>query len=179
MKIYTRQGDDGQTGLWAGDRVRKDDLRIEANGSVDELNAALGVIVSKWPSSPAREVLLRVQDRLFCLGADLADPNPAKGQGYLKEEDVEQIEKWIDRFEEELPALKNFILPGGCPASAALHWARTVCRRAERRIVALAGEEPAPKVIICYLNRLGDLLFVLARWVNQEAGGRDRLWRPE
>lgn len=183
MKIYTKTGDTGTTGLYAGPRVSKADQRIEAYGSVDELNALLGLAVA-WvePGSVhagLAEKVSSIQNDLFAIGAELATPEPAlHGMCMLTQERTAQLEKWIDDAEEKLPQLRNFVIPGGCTISAALHWARTVCRRAERQIVALAT---MPNVsdctrIIVYLNRLSDLFFVWARYHNQLAGVPDVPW---
>ncbi|MBX7165596.1 MAG: cob(I)yrinic acid a,c-diamide adenosyltransferase [Pirellulales bacterium] len=182
MKIYTRTGDQGETGLFGGPRVSKDAPRIEAYGTVDELNAVLGLVLTA-PLPPAiGEILRRVQHELFELGAQLATPDPAKHNlSLIGPDKVAAIEAEIDRYEATLPPLKNFILPGGSPAAAWLHLARTVSRRAERRVVTLA-RSPGEHVSIdagIYLNRLSDLLFVLARAVNAQAGVADVPWhRP-
>jgi cob(I)alamin adenosyltransferase len=186
MKIYTKTGDAGDTGLFAGPRVRKDDLRIEAYGTVDELNAVLGLArsqsavgQSKMPSE-IDSLLVDIQHRLFDLGAQLATPNPnAGGTNLITAKHIESLEQAIDRFDSQLPPLKNFILPGGTLAASWLHLARTVCRRAERHVVTLLQREQkkiAPEVLI-YLNRLSDLLFVLARAVNHAAGQGDVAWQ--
>jgi cob(I)alamin adenosyltransferase len=187
MKIYTKTGDAGETGLFAGPRVPKDDLRIEAYGTVDELNAVLGLARCQATSNSASEkmpedidtLLAAIQHSLFDLGAELATPDPkARGTNFVTPKQVKTLEEAIDKFELKLPPLKTFILPGGAPGATWLHLARTVCRRAERRVVTLTQREPeklSPEILV-YLNRLGDLLFVLARAVNQAAGQTDVPW---
>ncbi|MBI1799520.1 MAG: cob(I)yrinic acid a,c-diamide adenosyltransferase [Candidatus Eisenbacteria bacterium] len=178
MKIYTRTGDDGSTGLLGPRRVSKADLRVEAYGSVDELNAALGAARTldreKW-LEPGLGVL---QAQLFQLGAELATTDEAVvGKlSRITDPDVAEIERWIDRCESDLPTLSSFILPGGAPLGSSLHLARTVCRRAERRVVALAADQPVEPRLTRYLNRLADLLFVLARWTNRRSGAAETEW---
>ena len=176
MKIYTKTGDAGETGLFGGPRVRKDHARIEAFGTVDELNSELGIVRTHAPAATFDPLLRRIQNELFDLGAQLATPGPADER--ITEAHVAAIEAEIDRHEEELEPLKNFILPAGTPLAAAIHVARTVCRRAERRVVSLAAETGTaiPANAIEYLNRLGDLLFVLARVANRQAGVADDPW---
>jgi cob(I)alamin adenosyltransferase len=180
MKIYTRTGDQGETGLFRGARVRKDHARIEAYGTVDELNAALGVArLEVAPLAGEIDALLHeIQNDLFDLGAELATPDPAKEPRTVTSRRVEELEQAIDAFDARLPPLTQFILPGGSPAGAHLHLARTICRRAERRVVTLAGMqgEHVSAEAIRFLNRLGDLLFVLARAANQVAGVVDAPW---
>lgn len=183
MKIYTRSGDEGETGLFGGGRVRKDALRVAAYGSVDEANAAVGWARAALPAGAADvdAVLASVQHRLFDVGADLATPLGAAARDHLdppSAEDVAALERAIDHAEEELPPLRAFVLPAGAPASAALQLARAVVRRAEREAVALAASEAVNPVALAYLNRLSDLLFVLARVVNVRAGIGDVPWRP-
>lgn len=184
-KIYTRSGDAGETALWGGRRVPKDDPRVEAFGTVDELNAVLGVVraeLARWPETPANvdSLLTDLQHQLFHLGAELAaGSSDSPGSQLLGDADVANLEAAIDRFEEELEPLRSFILPGGCPAAAQLHLARCVCRRAERRLVHLAGFEAVRGEVLRYVNRLSDLCFVLARSVNRAAGVPDVLWRQE
>lgn len=185
-RIYTRTGDTGDTGLFGGRRVPKDDPRVEAFGSVDELNAVLGVARSLDPQSEIGDVLVGIQAELFALGADLATPpDEETHHGRVSVERIgperaDRIEALIDRFDAELPPLNRFILPGGVPLAAALHAGRTVCRRAERRCVTLAQAERdgANSEVVRYLNRLADLLFVLARAANHRSGGQDVLWEP-
>ena len=168
MKIYTRTGDSGETSLFGGSRLRKDDPRIEAYGTVDELNAFIGVARAAWPRSPIDADLSSVQADLFDLGAHLASPGSDRFPGAPASR-IEDLERAIDRMEAELAPLKSFILPGGSLAAAHLHVARTVCRRAERLVVAL-GED------VKYLNRLADYLFVAARYANLKHGIEDVLW---
>jgi cob(I)alamin adenosyltransferase len=178
MKIYTKTGDEGETGLFGAPRVRKDAPRIEAYGTVDELNACLGAVRAEPLAADLDELLMQVQHELFDLGAELATPDTAKRSlPGLGPKQIEALEQAIDRYEEALPPLQQFILPGGCQAAAALHVARTVCRRAERRLVTLAAQEPISPTLVVYLNRLGDLLFVLARVANQRAGRPDTPWQ--
>lgn len=181
-KIYTRTGDAGETSLLGGGRVRKDHLRIEAVGAIDETNAAVGIVrmeLVRGGVAPAEmdEVLAGVQHRLFDLGAEVAAPRPLKQNlGWLRREDIAVLEAAIDRFETALAPLRAFILPGGCAAAAQLHLARCVCRRAERRLVQLAATAPLRGEIVGYLNRLSDLLFVFARAANQANRVPDTLW---
>ncbi len=178
MKIYTRTGDQGETGLFGGPRVRKDVPRIEAYGTIDELNAVLGLARAAAPPPEVDAVLLRVQHELFVLGAELATPAPGHAAvPAIAQANVAALEAEIDRFEAVLPPLKEFILPAGSPAAAHLHLARTVCRRAERRAVSLAVAEPVSPVVLQYLNRLSDLLFVLARAANHAVGQPDVPWQ--
>jgi len=180
MKIYTKTGDLGETGLFTGPRVRKDDPRIEAYGTVDELNAVLGLVRCEELPVEIDALIAGIQHTLFDLGAELATPDPAsRGTDLVSVGHIEALEVAIDNYEAGLPPLKAFILPGGATGAAWLHLARTVCRRAERHVVTLMGEENAelsPQVLI-YLNRLGDLLFVLARAVNHTAGHGDIAWQ--
>jgi cob(I)alamin adenosyltransferase len=180
MKIYTRTGDTGETGLFGGARVQKSDPRVAAYGDVDELNACLGVVRAQ-PSlgSDANDLLAHIQKDLFAIGARLADPAEHIAERVTKvavgDGDVERLEGWIDRFEADLPPLRRFILPGGSEPGALLHLSRTVCRRAERAIVGLgAGRVDAH--VVAYINRLSDLLFVLARAVNHRAGQTETEW---
>lgn len=180
MKIYTKTGDGGDTGLFAGPRVPKDHARIESYGDVDELNAILGVVRSAGLPIDLEAVVDRIQHELFAVGAELATPDPAAhGMQYLGESHIAALERDIDAMESELPPLQQFILPGGTPAAAAMHQARTVCRRAERRVVTLVRQEgePVSSNILRYLNRLGDLLFVMARVANRRAAIADLPWR--
>ena len=180
MKIYTRTGDDGTTGVLGSGRLPKSDPRIEAYGTVDELNAALGSARSADArGSLARELEL-LQRRLFQVGAELAttDPKALERLERVSDADVTEVEACIDRLEADLPALRNFVLPGGAELAARLHVARTVCRRAERRVVSLASHAPVDPRLGRYLNRVADLLFVMARWSNHRAGVGDTEWRP-
>jgi cob(I)alamin adenosyltransferase len=174
MKIYTRGGDTGETSLLGPDRVRKDDERIEAYGTVDELNSVIGVARATWPGSPLDPQLAAVQSDLFTVGAFLA--SSGKGFSTAPQARVDSLESAIDTMEAELEALRSFILPGGAPAGAQLHFARTVCRRAERRVVALGATDDGHRASIAYLNRLSDFLFVAARWTNFKLGVEDVKW---
>lgn len=179
MKIYTKTGDDGTTGLFGGRRVPKDHLRIEAYGTVDELNSVLGVALSADMPEQLQPVLQRISALLLTVGADLAtplSPPPRYAIPRTAEEDITWLESLIDAYEEELSPLANFILPGGTAAAAHLHLARTVCRRAERGTVALAREEETGTAPIRFLNRLSDFLFVAARLANHLAGVPDIPW---
>jgi len=185
VKIYTRAGDAGQTALFGGLKVRKDVPRVEAYGTVDELNACLGLAAVAVGDHPDIQALLaRVQSELFDLGAELSTPPDrardrlAARMPLLDTGPVEVMEGEIDRYEGELASLKTFILPGGTPAAAALHLARTVCRRAERRVLSLAALEEVNPEVVRYMNRLSDLLFVLARVANRQAGVEDVRWQP-
>jgi cob(I)alamin adenosyltransferase len=181
VKIYTRRGDGGETDLFGGERVAKDDLRVEAYGDVDELNAALGVCRAQSAQTDLREILERTQELLFALGAALATPDARHREKNAltgpAADDVTALERHIDTLDAELLPLRRFVLPGGSPAGAALHVARTVCRRAERRAVALHREAPLPDASLEFLNRLSDLLFVMARVENRRAGVADIEWR--
>jgi len=182
MKIYTKIGDTGETGLFAGGRVRKDDARIEAYGTVDELNAVLGLARSEALPLEVEQTLMRVQSELFSVGAELATPEPEKhGTALVGDHHITLLEQAIDRMEGGLAPLKQFILPAGSRGACLLHVARGVCRRAERRVVTLANPpdlEISPR-IIRYLNRLGDYLFVAARLANAEAKQAETKWeRP-
>jgi cob(I)alamin adenosyltransferase len=188
MRIYTRTGDRGETGLFGGQRVGKDDIRVEAYGEVDELNAMLGLLAVELEREGDEEPLARLrrlQTDLFSLGAHLATPAPEDGgreTGHLPAlplERIPEMEAWIDAADEELEPLKAFILPGGSEAAARLHLARTVCRRAERRVIALARGARVDEGIVVYLNRLSDLLFTLARLANHRAGRPDVPWQPQ
>jgi len=183
VRIYTKTGDAGDTGLFGGGRVPKDHPRVEAYGDVDELNAMLGLARSIEMMPRIDEVLAPVQRDLFSLGALLATPQPDKVKQQLEkaridDQRIAQLERAIDEGEAELEPLQAFILPGGTPKSAALHVARTVCRRAERRVIALAHDPSVhvPPIVIVYLNRLSDLLFVLARVANRRAGAAEVTW---
>jgi len=182
MKIYTRTGDAGETGVFGGPRVLKDDVRIEAYGTVDELNAAIGIVRASPLPAAINEVLERLQNELFVVGAQLATPSPStKGVPMIGDQHIAALERDIDRCDEQLPPLKVFILPGGTAAAAQLHFARGVCRRAERRIVSFShtSAESVTPQLLAYINRLGDLLFTLARATNQQAGRSDVPWQKE
>ncbi len=178
MKLYTRTGDAGETSLFDGTRVRKDHARVEAYGEVDELNAWLGLARSGLATGDLDEELARIQRDLFALGAELADPKDKIAKRVTKatvtDTDVDRLEQSIDRFELEVAPLRQFILAGGTPAGAALHVARAVCRRAERRVISL--QPPVESVLLKYINRLSDLLFVMARVVNKRAGTAEIPW---
>ena len=180
MKIYTRTGDDGTTGLLGRDRVPKHDLRVEAYGSVDELNAVLGVAHAQDTAKAFGELLPSLQSSLFDVGAELAtiDEKMLEKLARIGDADVTNLEREIDRLEADLAPLTRFVLPGGTPLAASLHHARTVCRRAERRVTALLAREPVSGALVRWLNRLADLLFVMARWANARAGVPDQLWEP-
>ena len=188
MKIYTRGGDKGETTLLGGVRVAKNDPRVIAYGTVDELNAALGVVIAlenRNPSGFPPDELRSLQEDLFTMGARLAaaDPERALRKGTipaLAEGRIAELEAWIDRLNADLPALDAFVLPGGSIVAAQLHVARTVCRRAERNVMELLAEQPdLAEVVIPYLNRLSDLLFMLARYVNHQEDHKDTLWLPQ
>jgi len=178
-RIYTRTGDDGSTALGSGARTPKDALRVECYGTVDELNAQLGAVLCQSLPAELAEPLSRIQNDLFHLGSDLCVTEAdkvARPLPRIEDRHVVWLEGEIDRWNGRLPALENFILPGGSPAAAHLHVARTVCRRAERILVALARQEPVGAWALPYLNRLSDLLFVFARAANLLSGDPDRLW---
>jgi len=178
-KVYTRTGDDGTTGLGGGRRVPKDALRIEAYGTVDELNSAIGAALAAGLVSEAADPLTRIQNDLFHLGADLCILEEDKTRvpaPRIEARHVEELERLMDRLSEELPPLENFVLPGGSPGAAALHVARTICRRAERLVVALSRKEAVGTHTVPYLNRLSDALFVMARFENRRRGVPDVLW---
>jgi cob(I)alamin adenosyltransferase len=185
-KIYTRTGDDGTTGLGSGERRRKDDLRVEAYGTVDEANAAIGLArLATADDEELDRLLSAIQNDLFDLGADLATPPTDTPPPYeplrIVEAQVDRLEREIDRLNADLSPLRSFVLPGGTSAAASLHLARTIARRAERLMVALAAEEPVGAPALKYMNRLSDFLFVAARYVNHKAegeGGGDVLWVP-
>jgi len=177
MQIYTRKGDSGETALIGGQRVHKDDLRVEAYGTVDELNAMLGLARCFVQHDDLNALLQQIQNQLFDMGAELASPPERAAQfATLRETDVHALETAIDQLEAELEPLRQFILPGGTAAAAVLHLARTVCRRAERRVVTLSHHSPVNSVILQYLNRLSDLLFVMARIANHRAAVPDIAW---
>jgi len=181
MPIYTRTGDTGTTGLFGGGRVPKDHPRVAAYGDVDELNATIGLARATPPSDLADPLLEAVQRDLFSLGGHLATPDPAKvakalERATLSPERIREFEMVMDAADQELGPLRAFILPGGAPKAAALHLARTVCRRAERSIVRLAQDGEVPELFLVYVNRLSDLLFTLARLANQRAGVGDVTW---
>jgi len=182
MKIYTKGGDKGETGLFGGDRVLKSSERIEAYGTIDELNSFIGLAVEEVKSPEIKTVLQKIQNELFTLGSDLATPLDEKNEKYkiprVPKSFYEEAEKQIDKIEEQLEPLQNFILPGGSKASALLNICRTICRRAERRVVALKASIDIGENIIIFLNRLSDLFFVLARYENMISGIPDIIWKP-
>lgn len=175
-KIYTRTGDDGSTGLGDGRRTGKDSLRVEAYGTVDELNSSIGVVLAQELPEDVRDALIQTQHDLFDLGGELCLP---PGTEMIRDHDISHLENLLDGFNAGLPPLKDFILPGGGAAAAHCHLARTICRRAERAVVALARVEPVRPQAIGYLNRLSDLLFVVARVLARAAGAGEVLWKHE
>ncbi|MGW8247742.1 MAG: cob(I)yrinic acid a,c-diamide adenosyltransferase [Acidiferrobacterales bacterium] len=174
-KIYTRTGDKGTTGLGDGSRVDKDHPQVVAIGDTDELNCHLGVVVAELGTGEVAELIANIQHRLFDLGAELSLP---PGNGRIRKEDVENLEQALDHYNEELPPLKEFILPGGSKAAAQCHLARAACRRTERSLVLLNHTHPVSEYSLSFLNRLSDLLFVLARYINRESSHPDILWKP-
>lgn len=185
MKLYTRTGDDGSTGLFGGSRTHKDSLRVATYGTVDELNSVLGMAVCAAADDavqPIRDMLIQMQSRLFDLGADLATPmqgENAKQTVRIVDRHVEELEQWIDRVSGELPAMTHFILPGGSELAARLHMARCVARRAERLVVTLNREQLLGDSVVPYINRISDLLFAMARWANLLQGIDDVPWIAE
>lgn len=181
MKIYTKTGDRGDTGLFGGGRVAKSHPRVEAYGDVDELNAVLGLVRATQPLPRIDSILLPIQQDLFAIGALLATPDRDKMRQHLEKANIDDariadLERAIDAGDEELEPLRSFILPGGTQKAAALHVARTVCRRAERRVVELGSDAEIPSLVVIYLNRLSDLLFTLARVANHVAGESEVTW---
>ncbi len=179
MKIYTKTGDDGTTALFGGQRVAKNDLRIECYGTVDELNSILGLAFFKVKSAEILKVINQIQNDLFILGADLATPSDKKNAKVLRidSDNIKNLEKIIDNFSGQIPELRSFILPGGTEGSAYLHIARTICRRAERLAVSLSNSVDIGTDIVIYLNRLSDLFFILARFENHSCGFPDKEWK--
>ena len=179
MRIYTRKGDKGETALFGGKRVPKDSLRIEVFGTVDELNSVIGICRSLKPARELDNLLEDIQHDLFGLGADLASvkPPPKMEGGRIKSSDVDRLERHIDKIEGKLRPLRNFILPGGSEPASMIHFARTVCRRAERLLVRLARTEKGGEVPLIYLNRLSDLLFVMARRENARSKSPEIKWK--
>jgi cob(I)alamin adenosyltransferase len=179
MKIYTRTGDSGETGLFGGSRIDKDAERVEAYGTLDELNSVLGLVLTEVIPKPLYTLLHRLQSELFAAGAELAstDPNAVRTR-LISQAHVSALEHEIDLYDGQLPPLTHFILPGGSRAAATLHLARTVCRRAERRVVALSrlSDQNVSAILLAYLNRLSDLIFVLARAANEQLGFPDTQW---
>ena len=178
MKIYTKTGDDGKTSLFDNSRVWKSNQRIMAYGSVDELNSTLGVVVSMDLEHQITDILIKIQNDLFIVGSDLANPDMTNTKIRTTESMIITLENHIDEFESELLELKSFILPGGTLASSILHFSRTVSRRAETHVVALSQNEEINKIAGIYLNRLSDLLFVLARVLNKKRDVDDTVWKP-
>jgi cob(I)alamin adenosyltransferase len=174
-KIYTRTGDDGTTGLGDGSRINKDSLRVEAMGDVDELNSVIGIMMTESMPDTLGTTLTQIQHDLFNVGGEICIP----GYVILQQSRIDDLEQVIDSLNENLPPLKEFILPGGTKAAAYCHLARTVCRRAERKLVELHRNEKVTDISLQYLNRLSDLLFVLCRTINKEAGVNDVLWKNE
>lgn len=180
MKIYTRTGDKGDTSLYGGQRVPKDALRIEAYGTVDELNSVLGIVRADNGNPEIDGLLAGIQNALFVLGADLATPR-SDGRSTVRRigpSDASDLEREIDALENRLEPLRNFILPGGSSVASRLHFARTVCRRAERNVVRLSHNEDIGDAVVAYLNRLSDFLFILARFANAAAGVPETPWKP-
>ncbi|MBX2977127.1 MAG: cob(I)yrinic acid a,c-diamide adenosyltransferase [Ignavibacteriaceae bacterium] len=180
MKIYTKTGDKGETGLFGGQRVSKDDYRIEAYGTSDELNAVLGIALTEIKSEEIKDLLIKIQNLLFVLGSDLATPLSHQNIAFeiprITNEDISLLEKSIDFFEAKLEPLRDFILPGGSKGAAIIHFARTVCRRCERCIVTLSKHDEINQNIIIFVNRLSDLLFVLSRYENKYLNQPDIKW---
>lgn len=181
MPLYTKSGDTGETALFGGGRVRKDDPRVAAYGDVDELNSVIGLAAAAEPVALEADLLARVQRDLFAIGGQLASPDPKKVEKALAKAQIDEgrihaMEGAMDRADEILDELTAFVLPGGSPKAAAFHVARTVCRRAERSVVTLHATQPVPAIILVYLNRLSDLLFMLARVANHQTGVEDRTW---
>lgn len=178
MKLYTKHGDDGSTGLIGGTRVPKNDPRVAAYGDVDETNAALGVVIAGCNDDETIVMLRHIQAELFVLGSELATPAGEQPRFQIGESHVKQLERWIDAASAEVAPLRNFVLPGGTATAADLHLARTVCRRAERAVVALAQMQPVGQWAIVYLNRLSDFLFAMARQANKRSSVEDIPWHP-
>jgi cob(I)alamin adenosyltransferase len=177
-RIYTRGGDAGQTSLGDGSRVSKLDCRIGAFGTVDELNSALGVVLAGELPEELREPLVRVQNELFDVGADLSVPWGVTDRLRVEQPSIDRLEELCDRFNADLPELRSFVLPGGTETAARLHVARTICRRAEREVLLGAQDVELDPLVLAYLNRLSDLLFILARAANDAAGRDEPLWKP-
>ena len=178
MKLYTKSGDDGFTGLFGGTRVPKCDVRVVAYGDVDEANAAIGVVIAGCQDAQILARLSAIQADLFVIGAELATPSGQKPPAAITNLQIAQLEKWIDQSCDETVPLRSFVLPGGTATAAAMHLARTVCRRAERAAVLLAQNEQVRDEVLVYLNRLGDLLFAWARLKNHRSGVADIPWNP-
>ena len=179
FRIYTKTGDQGETALFGGKRVPKSHLRVDAYGTVDELNSFIGLLHDSVDEQTTRQLLIQIQHRLFSIGAYLAsDPDKSPAQADLTPPDVLLLETSMDQMDAGLPELKNFILPGGYPTVSLCHVCRTVCRRAERLVVALHTEAPLEGIVLEYLNRLSDYFFILARYLGQNAGAAEILWSP-
>ena len=178
MKIYTKTGDAGETGLFSGERVGKDHLRVSAYGTLDEMNSFLGVAVASGPASEVKESLSLIQRLAFELGSDLATVPKPGAQPRIGEDHIRTLEKGIDAMTAKIPPLSAFIFPGGSPAAAQIHVARAVCRRAEREVITAAGKEAIPHEAIVFLNRLSDYLFTLARYENFLSGVPEPMWIP-
>lgn len=179
FRIYTKTGDRGETALFGGRRVSKSDLRVDAYGTVDELNSFVGLLHDALDSPDLRQALVDVQHRLFSLGAYLAsDPTQKQPAPDIRPEDISILETEMDRMDDSLPALQNFILPAGHPTVSMCHVCRTVCRRAERLVVALHHQEALDELVLQYLNRLSDYFFILARFLGREAGVKEVIWQP-
>lgn len=178
FKIYTKTGDKGETGLFGGKRLPKHHIRIESYGTVDELNSYIGMLRDVIEAEEMRVLLKSIQDRLFAIGANLAsDPDKEMTTPDILESDIALLEKKMDRMDEQLPALKNFILPGGHSTVSFCHIARCVCRRAERMVVALKENEPVDQLVLQYLNRLSDFLFILGRYLAHDLGAEEVVWK--
>jgi cob(I)alamin adenosyltransferase len=180
-KLYTRTGDQGMTRLADGQRVPKDSPRVQAYGSVDELNSWLGYALSMDLSEPLQEAVAKIQNELFDLGADLSTPQEAETSFHvprIEQRHVDDLESLIDMLNESLSPLDNFVLPGGDRAAAALHIARAVCRRSEREVMVMSREQPIGDYVLPYINRLSDALFVMARWQNNQTGRKEPIWQP-
>jgi len=178
MNIYTRTGDDGTTGLQGGTRVSKSNLRIKAYGTVDEINAKIGIILSNKIDDDINVLLLKIQNELFVVGSDMSNPDLSDNKNRVTSEMVENLEKNIDEFEKELSPITNFILPGGHLVASLMHEVRTVTRRAETELISLDEKETVNKECKKYLNRLSDLLFVIARTINKRKDVNDIIWKP-
>ena len=183
MKIYTKTGDKGETGLFGGERVSKDSLRISAYGTVDELNSFIGLAITEVKDKGVKKNLLKIQNQLFVVGSDLATPEDEKTKQLNIQRTPESfftdIEKMIDDYDAQLEELRNFILPGGSKSASVLHVCRTICRRAEREVVALKNSVTIGENIVIFLNRLSDLLFVLSRFENKVSNHPDTIWNPK
>ena len=178
MKIYTKTGDKGQTSLIGGKRVSKSDVRIEAYGTVDELNSLVGMVRDHVQDANLTQVLISIQENLFSMGAILASEDPAKAKTSIEDKDVEDLESAMDEMDKELEELRSFILPGGHPAVSYCHLARVVCRRAERRVISLAEITEMDEMVVIYLNRLSDFFFMLSRKLARDFGAEEIPWLP-